>query len=46
MTGDGPFYAPMISALISEDRYRELREEAARRKKESGRPAAASRSGQ
>ncbi|WHM40608.1 radical SAM protein [Streptomyces sp. BPTC-684] len=45
LTGDGPFYAPMISALISEDRYRELREEAARRKKES-RPAAASRSGQ
>lgn len=46
LTGDGPFYAPMISALISEERYRELREEAARRKKESVRPAAASRSGQ
>nr|WP_112474617.1 radical SAM protein [Streptomyces sp. ST1020] len=46
LTGDGAFYAPMISALLAEDRYRELREEAARRKKESGRPAAASRSGQ
>ncbi|MFC0842948.1 MULTISPECIES: coproporphyrinogen-III oxidase family protein [Streptomyces] len=46
LTGDGPFYAPMFSALIAEDRYRELREEAARRKKESVRPAAASRSGQ
>lgn len=45
LTGDGAFYAPMISALLSEDRYRELREEAARRKKESGRPASASRSG-
>ena len=46
LTGDGPFYAPMFSALIAEERYRELREEAARRKKESVRPAAASRSGQ
>ncbi|MGW2815754.1 coproporphyrinogen-III oxidase family protein [Streptomyces sp. NPDC001415] len=46
LTGDGPFYAPMISALLAEDRYRELREEAARRKKESVRPAAAARSGQ
>ncbi|MFI1100539.1 coproporphyrinogen-III oxidase family protein [Streptomyces melanogenes] len=46
LTGDGPFYAPMISALVAEERYRELREEAARRKKESVRPAAASRSGQ
>jgi oxygen-independent coproporphyrinogen-3 oxidase len=30
----------MISTLIAEERYRELREEAARRKKESRRPAA------
>ncbi|WP_071376315.1 coproporphyrinogen-III oxidase family protein [Streptomyces sp. MUSC 14] len=38
LTGDGAFYAPMISALLAEERYRELREEAARRKKESRRP--------
>jgi len=26
LTGDGPFYTPMIQALIAEQRYRELRE--------------------
>lgn len=46
LVGDGPFYAPMISTLIAEERYRELREEAARRKKESRGPATVSRSGQ
>ncbi|MFG3026295.1 coproporphyrinogen-III oxidase family protein [Streptomyces sp. NPDC048254] len=40
LVGDGAFYVPMISTLIAEERYRELREEAARRKKESRRPAA------
>ncbi|MBH1934175.1 radical SAM protein [Streptomyces sp. AV19] len=46
LVGDGAFYAPMFSALFAEERYRELREEAARRKKESRPPAPASRSGQ
>lgn len=41
LVGDGPFYAPMISTLLAEERYRELREEAARRKKESRGLAAA-----
>ncbi|KPI10147.1 Radical SAM domain protein [Actinobacteria bacterium OK074] len=35
LVGDGAFYAPMFSALLAEDRYRELREETARRKKET-----------
>ncbi|GAA0346610.1 coproporphyrinogen-III oxidase family protein [Streptomyces blastmyceticus] len=39
LVGDGAFYAPMISSLIAEERYRELREEAAQRKKEARRPA-------
>ncbi|GAA0587707.1 radical SAM family heme chaperone HemW [Streptomyces crystallinus] len=38
LVGDGAFYAPMISALIAEERYRELREEAALRKRQSRRP--------
>ncbi|GAA1930175.1 coproporphyrinogen-III oxidase family protein [Streptantibioticus ferralitis] len=46
LVGDGPFYAPMISTLIAEERYRELREEAAQRKKGARRPVAASRGGQ
>lgn len=45
LVGDGAFYAPMFSALFAEERYRELREEAARRKKESRPAAQASRSG-
>ncbi|MGP9022924.1 coproporphyrinogen-III oxidase family protein [Streptomyces sp. BR1] len=41
LVGDGAFYAPMFSALIAEERYRELREEAAQHRKESRRSAAA-----
>lgn len=40
LVGDGAFYAPMFSALLAEERYRELREEAARRKKDARREVA------
>ena len=32
LTGDGPFYTPMIQALLAEERYRELREREAQGK--------------
>lgn len=33
LTGDGPFYTPLIQALIAEQRYRELRERMVRKAK-------------
>lgn len=43
LVGDGPFYTPMVQALLAEDRYRVLREREASRKKAAaaGRPAGA-----
>jgi oxygen-independent coproporphyrinogen III oxidase len=33
LTGDGPFYTPMVQALLAEQRYRELRERVVRQAK-------------
>jgi oxygen-independent coproporphyrinogen-3 oxidase len=38
LTGDGPFYTPMVQALLAEQRYRELRERVLRKAKSAPLP--------
>ena len=42
LTGDGPFYTPMIQALLAEKRYRQLRNRVVRHTKSAEQSVAAS----